>query len=590
MKKLLKIVIPIVLAVALLGCSIWYLFIYDRDFTQDVLLKAARFFDDRGSTSAAQMFYNWAYEFGRDNDAVAIELANQYIDDGNYTKAEYTLYKAIQNGGGYTLYIALSKTYVEQGKLQDALKLVDTAPENIQEQLADLRPAVPTSNRPEGHPLNDYGPISITAEGKLYVNTEGQIPSVKTDLYSGPITLKSGENTIRSIVVAPNGLANQYTFKYTVHGVIEPVEFADAAFEAEIRRVLEIPEETIYTNQLWDISSFTMPAEATDYSDLRHLLYLQQLTIKDGVSGQLSVLSSRTGLVELDLTGTPVSSDKLEIIGKLSNLTKLSLADCGIASTSPLSGLTKLTYLDLQKNTIMDLSGLTDMTSLTELYLNNNAINDLSVVAGFKDLTTLNVSHNDLSTLTPIFGLTKLTWLDAGTQGQDETGGIASIAGIQALTKLTYLSVADNRISDISELASCTALTELDISSNSITSLEALKGHMKLMTLNFSHNSVTALPTWDKECMLVTIDGSYNQLSTLEPLAGLHALNNVIMDYNEKISSVDCLITCHALLLVSVDGTDVKNADALLWYYPEDGSEPQPTGIKVKFDPTKEDD
>lgn len=587
MKKLLKIVIPIVLAAALLGCSLWYLFIYDRTFTQDMLLQTARFFDSHGSTPVAQWFYNRAYDLVRDNDAVAIELANQYKRDGNYSKAEYTLHNAIQDGGGASLYVALSKTYVEQGKLQDALKLIDGAPAKIQEELADVRPAAPTANRPDG-PLNDYGPITITADGKLYVNTQGQIPSVKTDAYSGPITLQAGENFLRAIVVGSNGLASQATFSYTVHGVIEPVTFADPAFEAEIRAMLDMPEGTIYSNQLWDISSFTMPENATNYADLQYMLYLQKLTIHNGVKGQISCIAARTGLLELDLTGTPVSNDELTIIGNLSNLTKLTLNNCGIASTAPLSNLTKLNYLDLQHNTILDISPLSGMTGLTELYLNNNAINDLSVLEGFKSLTKLNVGHNDLTTLAPVFKLTGLTWLDAGTQGQDENGGIASIEGIENLTRLTYLSVAHNKLSDISQLASCTELSELDISNNSITSLEPLKAHMKLMYLNFSHNSVENMPQWDKECMLVTVDGSYNKLSSLEPLAGLHALNNVFMDYNEKIESVNCLITCHALIQVTVDGTDVKEADALLYYYPEDGSAPQPTGIKVKFDPTKE--
>lgn len=235
MKKLLKVVVPIVLAVALLGCSIWYLFIYDRTFTQDMMLQAARFFDRHNQVAAAQMFYGFAYDLARDNDAVAIELANQYKNDGNFSKAEYTLHKAIQDGGGANIYVALSKTYVEQGKLYDALNLIDTAPESIQNQLKDRRPGKPESNRLDGT-LSDYGPISIIADGKLYVNTQGQTPSVLTDAYTGPITLKAGKNELRAIVVADNGLANQAVFTYTVHGVIEPVVFADKAFEEAIRR------------------------------------------------------------------------------------------------------------------------------------------------------------------------------------------------------------------------------------------------------------------------------------------------------------------------------------------------------------------
>ena len=144
MKKGLKIVVPLLLAAALLGCSIWYLFVYDRGFTQDVLLQTARFFDTKGSTTAAQWFYNMAYKLVKDNDAVAIELANQYKDDGNYSKAEYTLYNAIHDGGGADLDVALSKTYVQQGKFQDALKLLQNAPEDIRQKLSSRKLFLPS--------------------------------------------------------------------------------------------------------------------------------------------------------------------------------------------------------------------------------------------------------------------------------------------------------------------------------------------------------------------------------------------------------------------------------------------------------------
>lgn len=590
MKKGLKIVVPLLLAAALLGCSIWYLFVYDRGFTQDVLLQTARFFDTKGSTTAAQWFYNMAYKLVKDNDAVAIELANQYKDDGNYSKAEYTLYNAIHDGGGADLYVALSKTYVQQGKFQDALKLLQNAPEDIRQKLSSRMPAAPKADRPEGS-LSDYGPISISAEGKLYVNTSGQVPSLRTDIYKGPITLNAGENTLRAIVVAENGLVSEATFTYTVHGVIEPVEFSDAAFEKEIRQMLEIPEGTIYTNQLWDIDTFTMPEDAINYEDLKYLLYLQRLTIHNGQKNQLSDIAEKTGLMELDLTGTPLSSDELQAIGQLNNLTKLVLGKCGITTIAPLSGLTKLRILDLQQNTIMDLSPLRDLTELTELYLNGNAITDLSVIKAFKDLTVLDVSNNNLTSILPVFMLTKLTHLYAAAQGQDESGGLTSIEGIQSLTELTHLSLATNKLTDIAPLAACTKLQELDISANAITSLETIKGHNELMFLYFARNQVKEIPQFDHEASkLSVIDGSYNLISSVEPLAGHHLINKIYMDHNEKIKDVNCLITCHALMLVSVDGTDVKEADDLLYYYPDEESAPLPTGIKVIYDPTKEDD
>ena len=105
MKKPIQIITAIVLIVAILGCSIWYLFVYDREFTRDMLLGCARSVESTGNHNMAAWFYNLAYAQSDDGDDVAIELAQQYKKSGNYTKAEYTLYQAIINGGGIDVWL-----------------------------------------------------------------------------------------------------------------------------------------------------------------------------------------------------------------------------------------------------------------------------------------------------------------------------------------------------------------------------------------------------------------------------------------------------------------------------------------------------
>ena len=104
MKKFFKVVIPIILVLAIIACIGWYLFIYDRDFTRDILLNGARYFDDRGNHTISGWFYDQAYIQANNNDVVAIELAELHKADGNYTKAEYTLTRAISDGGSADLY------------------------------------------------------------------------------------------------------------------------------------------------------------------------------------------------------------------------------------------------------------------------------------------------------------------------------------------------------------------------------------------------------------------------------------------------------------------------------------------------------
>ena len=91
MKRMLKRILPILLVIVVICSIVWYLFVYDREFTQDVLLTSARYFDDRGNHTFAAWLYRQAYLQSDDNETIAIELAEQFTQIGNYTQAENTL-------------------------------------------------------------------------------------------------------------------------------------------------------------------------------------------------------------------------------------------------------------------------------------------------------------------------------------------------------------------------------------------------------------------------------------------------------------------------------------------------------------------
>ena len=103
MKVFLKVFVPIFLAIAIIIGIGWYLFVYDRDFTRDMLLQGARHFESEGNLNVASWFYDRAYEQGSGSDEIAVELAQQYIDSGNYTQAEVTLNRAMKDGGGISI-------------------------------------------------------------------------------------------------------------------------------------------------------------------------------------------------------------------------------------------------------------------------------------------------------------------------------------------------------------------------------------------------------------------------------------------------------------------------------------------------------
>ena len=231
MKKFIRIFIPIVLVLSIVLCLAWYLFIYDREFTRDLLLHTARFFERNGNHTTAAKFYDAAYRQAGDNDLVAIELAEQYKASGNFTKAEYTLRNAIADGGGTELYIALSKTFVEQDKLMDAVNMLNSVVnESVKAQLELLRPAAPVSSPDtsvDGRYYTQYITVNISSsKGTLYVSTDGEFPSVEDDLYKDGITLTDGENTLWAVSVDESGLVSPAVkFGFVVGGVVKEVDF-----------------------------------------------------------------------------------------------------------------------------------------------------------------------------------------------------------------------------------------------------------------------------------------------------------------------------------------------------------------------------
>lgn len=578
MKKTIRILMPIILAFAILLCLAWYLFVYDREFTRDMLLSCARYSENQGNHTMAAWFYSRAYAQANDNDAVAIELAEQYKAVGNYTKAEYTLRNAIEDGGGVDLYIALCKTYVEQNKLWDAVSMLNNITnEKIKEQLNELRPAAPTAT-PEPGLYKQYISVAFECEsGTLYTTTNGTYPSVYDTPYTEPISLTSGENTIYAICVSESGLVSPLcVFGYAVGGVIETVEFSDAAMEAAIRETLGVSnDKEITTEDLWSITAFTVPAEAKVYSELAHMTYLESLTVENGVSDQLRVISSLTGLTQLRIADTSVSQEVLTAIAALPKLEDLTLNNCGLSVITPLSSAKGLIKLDLSENTIRTIDAITSMQSLQQLNLQHNAVIDLSALSSLMKLEKLDVSYNSLTSITPVCSITALSWLDASRNT------INALDDMSRLTSLSYLSLSNNALTGLSNLSACSGLIELYIASNALTDISELSALTGLMYLDFSYNQVVSLPTWSANSSLVSIDGSHNLIQSIDSLSGLKLLNNVFMDYNAELASVDKLVDCPMLIQVNVYGTKVK--DVRMLTHTEDGLE---RGIIVNYDPT----
>ena len=554
MKKAFKIIVPIILAFAVIASIAWYFLIYDSGFTQDLLLGQARYLENRGNHAAAVWVYDLAYSHSGEDGNVAIELAQQYKSIGNYTKAEFTLSNAIADGGTAELYMELSKTYIEQDKLLDAVRMLDNISDpDLKAELDALRPAAPVFTQEPGF-YNEYVELSIAADnGTLYFTTDGAYPTTENPPYSEPVTLGAGETKVLALTVSENGLVSPVTAAtYTVVGVIEPISFQDPAIEALVRAELNYSDSTVvYTNDLWGFTEFTVPEDAADYTDLAGMINLKSLAIPNAKSDDFSFITALQSLESLEISGVSLDTAMLNDIASPAGLKHLSLTDCTISSIIPLANQKNLVTLDLSNNSIRELSPLVNLVNLEELHLQYNAVRDLGVVVSLPNLKVLDLSYNDLSAIPTISSCVSLEQLNL-THNK-----LTDISPVGTLTNLTNFAAADNKLTDVSALKNCRMLTDLDISNNTVADIRMLDDLVELQHFNFSNNLVEELPEWPVDCALISIDGSYNQIRSINNLADFYYLNRVNMDYNADIDSVEALQNCPALVRVDVYGTGV---------------------------------
>lgn len=560
MKRTIRILVPILLVLVVFASVFWYLFIYDRDFTQDLLLNRARAADVRGNYRTAAWYYNLAYRHSYEDEEVAIELAEQFKSIGNYTKAEYTLSNAIADGGSAQLYIALCKTYVEQDKLRDAVAMLDNiADPDIKAELDSQRPPMPEVDLPDGY-YNEYISITLSTEkGIVYVTTDGEYPSVKNQPITAPLKLGGGETVVYALTVGNNGLVSQLcVLGYTVGGVIEEVTISDPALDSIVREQLSVSDtSTLFTNQLWNITSLEISNDVTDLIELAKMPFIETLTLQQGNYENLSAISTLSKLKSLVINGVTLTTDELIGIASLPNLVNLSMVRCNLSGISELANAIKLTHLDLSNNTIRDLEIISSLTELEYLNLSHNAVTQLTALASATKLKELDISYNSVNSTVALSGCKSLEVLKL------DFNALINLEGLDKLSELQKLSATDNQISNIEHLAQLTKLSELDLSNNVLTDLSALSGNSSLKIFSFKNNQVSELPTFAKDSVLSSIDGSRNQLTKLDALSGLTQLNYVFMDYNAGISSITALSKCGALVEVSIYGTNVKDVSSL---------------------------
>lgn len=537
MKKVLKILIPTVLVVALLATACWFFLLHDRQLTTNLLVSSAESMVSHGRYQRAITYYTWARKLSPNQTDIPLELADTYAASGNYTKAEYTLVSAISaNPTDVQLYEALCRTYVAQDKLLDAVQMLDRiTDESVKAQLDSHRPSAPVVT-PESGYYTEY--ISVTAESpenKVYITVTGDYPANDDDLYTEPITLPAGESTVIALAVSADGLVSPAaTFGYTIGGVVEEITLNDPGIDAAVREQLGLTAgSTLMTDELWSIASLELPETVTDLSDLVHFTALQTLSIQNISGMDFSVLRQLKNLQELNLSGCTISSNSLEAIGALTELRRLHLNSCALT----------------------DISALAQLTQLQELDLASNSISDVGVLSLMLELETVNLSNNPISSIAGLSTCSKLKSVDLSSCGINSIGSLSDKAQLETLT------ASNNQIVDLSPLANCTSLSELNVSNNLIVDISVLAQLPNLVTFLGDNNSINAIPDFDEaNCKLVTFSANYNLIADISGLCDITTLNTVAMDYNQ-VTDISPLATSANLIRLDIWNNPIKDVD-----------------------------
>lgn len=510
MRRALKVIIPLVLILALLAAGCWYFLFQRPDLTSGFLLNQAEIMVQSGRYDRAITYYSWAWSLEPERDDIPIDLADTYISAGNYTKAEYTLVKAITNHPQMTkLYAALSRTYVAQDKLLDAVQMLDrTTDPVVKAELDLLRPAAPVI-LPESGYYNEYVDISVQYDsGNVYVSFDGSYPSALLDPFTDTVKLNSGETTVLAVSVDDQGLVSPLTKNgYTIGGVIEEITLSDAAIDQAVRELLMLDaDDKIMSDTLWSITTLYLPSTVEDLNDLRLFTGLQSLTVQNVSGMDFTILNQIPSLQELNLSGCTISSNAMEAIGSLSELKKLALSGCALTDINAFSRLTKLKELDLS----------------------NNILEDVGVLSLMLDLESVNLANNPLSSIAGLSTCSNLKYVDI-------TGcSVGSLGALAAKTELETLLAADNNLDELDDIVNCTSLKVLNVNNNQVEDIAVVALLPNLEHFSAENNAITTLPAFDAgDCRLVYFDVDGNQIEDVSVLAGIDTLNYLQIDYNQ---------------------------------------------------------
>lgn len=436
--------------------------------------------------------------------------------------------------------------------------------------------------------LTIYGYKNSAAQEYAKESSSRKFVALDSIFYSNPDLLSrltgygmadkdnDGDVTIEELSALTGLPESMYTSSLSLSGIKDVSQLQHAKNITKFR-VMGLDNDNVsvfsYFPKLEDVY-IRESAELTNIKSLETLSNLKTLRIdgdatsEDGQDMKLSDISAVGKLTNLtSLTLNCPNVKDVSAVGKLTNLTSLTL-DCGEASDiSALGNLTKLETLVLNGSKVEDISVLSKLKNLKEVTIYCENVKNISSLKELANVEKLSLDCTGLTSLQELEGLTKLETLYlVGTKNMKD---YKALSALKNLNRVTIQGAPDGV--DVSGLAG-SAINSLTIHGDELTTINGLNKLSKVTYLDLSDNQITKIPELKGMTCLETLDIENNPLTDISGLSGLGCLMDLYMDgdYDEdeevtyKITDVSVLLGLNNLDYISLYNTQIDDLDNMI--------------------------
>ena len=261
----------------------------------------------------------------------------------------------------------------------------------------------------------NVGNFAIGVRGTLFIAGHGEADFGHVIMLEGNVIVDESETVAAGYVMA---------LREDAPPVVTPIRLKDLdgfAIQAIIdyrERVLAagfISEEELenFLNPPLDIPDYIWIRDSQISTEITSLsIRMFHSVIDDNIPNSYSVimwgltseeiepLRYMINLTRLILTGQQITY--ITPLAGLRNLSMLHLIDNQVSDITPLAGLVNLRNIELSNNQVSDITPLEGLVELRSLWLNSNQIRDISPLAELTRLESLALSHNPITDWSPV--------------------------------------------------------------------------------------------------------------------------------------------------------------------------------------------